>query len=553
MIFEETPPRLALAILGPLLALLLAFPLWHVAERDLFWDEGCFAQASQEMQTFPPVMTAHGQVIKDEYPLFPLLVKVVHKTGASIEFSLRFVSLSALAAIAIMIWITCYRMVGLQAAAAATAMMISTILVGEKTLEGYPQMLTVCLVFAGWLLWFDFGQARGRWHLAWIWVGIFSGLAFYSGGWQALCYLLVPLAFQRRPISPWPRIKRWGFFVAAFCVLSSILFWWIPYWVHGISAGMELGKLSNFFLHFSFWDYLINFVTFPLDVLLRFMPWTLMIWAPFCPALIPLDKNPLFAKYLRIMTYVMFLLLLLNPMTRGRDILFLAPPLSILVGLNYWIVVRRYGDRFLMLFQLMGYLLILTSAGLLAYIMMPQEMIQSLPWIPARLLPYRVDNIYRLFSGSELGLSLILGVLGVILCRNRRKVWVTWLVLFCSSMLVFWAVVNPFRAQDRSRSELGKLMRNAIGDRYTPEMVIYKDTDLTGLYSETFYMGIPIRTINDKNYQSDDEQTVYLITAKAPVMADRYWSRLLSTVYKDQRLYLWEGELKEEDESTNDE
>ena len=132
MIFEEKEPRLLTALLLPLLALALAYPLWHLAERDLFWNEGDYAVIAGEFDSFPPVVTAHGQIMTDEYPLYPILAHWLSHCGLGMEFSLRFLSLLSFGGLALIIWITCWRAAGLQAAAASASIMLSTILVAEK-------------------------------------------------------------------------------------------------------------------------------------------------------------------------------------------------------------------------------------------------------------------------------------------------------------------------------------------------------------------------------------------------------------------------------------
>ena len=63
----------------------------------------------------------------------------------------------------------------------------------------------------------------------------------------------------------------------------------------------------------------------PSSAAFRFFPWSLMLWAPFCPALIAIERNPLLIKYHRILFVVLGLLIWFNPQTKPRDFFYLLP------------------------------------------------------------------------------------------------------------------------------------------------------------------------------------------------------------------------------------
>ena len=186
---KDLPLWSTVLILGA--AFLLIYPLWKLGLRDLFWDEGEYAAIIAEMSSFPPDARAHGELIPGFYPFYPLLVKGLTMLGLSMEFSLRFISVAALAGLTVIVGIVGYRVAGLQAGAVSAAVMFTTLITAEKAVEGYPDMLLVLLVFSGWLLWFYLGQFGGSWSAGWLTTGLFAGLAFYCGGWTALIYFLV--------------------------------------------------------------------------------------------------------------------------------------------------------------------------------------------------------------------------------------------------------------------------------------------------------------------------------------------------------------------------
>jgi hypothetical protein len=551
-IFEEREPGLLAAILIPLIAFMLIFPVWHLGERDLYWTEGEYAAVAQEMGSFPPAAMAHGEIMPDVYPLFPLLASKLHKlSGASMEFCLRFLSVISLAGLGAIVWEACRRTMGLQAAAAGCAMMISTILVAEKAIDGYPHMMALLLTTSGWLLWFTFGQSRGDWDAAWVSAGLFGGLAFYCNGWEALACYIVPFLFMRRPLSIWSKLNRPGFYTGLALLTAFILIWAIPRWRAGLGMPNLRASLP-IDSGISFSDYLEQLAVFPFEAVLRFMPWTLLIWVPFCAAIVPLDKNPLFSRFLKTILVTLFLYLWLVPETQGRDILVLAPPMAMLVAMHYWIAARRHGDAFLWFVKwgaLAGFLL---SLGCLAFYLLPLESLKNFLPSFSRDLSYKDSPALLVRGLVEVSVALLLAASSFWLAKTRSRVWVALLCLFACGMMLFWAVANPYKANDRSRSKLGRQFYEALANSganvKAPGFVVYKDSLISGLYSECEYLDCKVRKLNATSLSDQKDKEVYVIALEVPSVPERVWTNLLppETRYKDRRICLWKGVLKED-------
>ncbi len=119
-IFEEKRIRPWVVVLILLAVFVIAYPAWHLGERELFWNEGDVAGIISEMTSFPPAVTLHGKLSGEQYPLFPLVCKIFRSvTGASMEFTLRFVSVLCLGILSFLVGYNCYRSDGIQAGAAA--------------------------------------------------------------------------------------------------------------------------------------------------------------------------------------------------------------------------------------------------------------------------------------------------------------------------------------------------------------------------------------------------------------------------------------------------
>ena len=550
-IFEEKTPRLRNCLVFLFFIWLFSYPVWHIGEREMFWSEGNYATAAIEQTGFPPLMRTHGVINPRIYPLYPLFVKAVSHCGLSMESSLRTVSLLAFAATAVLVFIAGLRTGGLQSAAAGTTIMLTTLLTGEKAVEGYPQSLTMLILFGGWLAWFELTLGRAHWNLAWLCAGLFGALAFYSAGPTGLIYFILPLLAQQRPLNVWNKLRYSGLVLGIALIVFAVILWRIPFWNQADPSPV----LEDFSWHFS--GFLKNLVMFPADALVRFFPWSLMIWAPFCAALIPLDPNPLYGKYTRHLFTVLFVLIWLNPATRSRDFLYLAPLVSVMLGSCYWIVVRRYGQRFLTLFHVLAWCLLLCAAAAAVYMLVPGDML-------AKFLTFRHDLAYRhvpsvfIATMLEILFASILAAVSIFGIRRKAPVWMVYALVFCSAMTLFWSIINRYRACDKSQSALGKEFRAALetkehfSGRHLP--VIYKDSSISGLYPECCYMGVRVVTADLTKEFAPDQENVYVISTGVPTVFERNWTRIHDKIYKDKRLYLYKGVLrKDEYDDTGDE
>ena len=527
-------------VLFLVLAFLLIYPVWKLGMRDLFWDEGEYAAIATELHSFPPAARAHGELIPGFFPFYPLLAKGLTLLGLSMEFSLRFISVVALAGLTVMVGIIGCRMAGTQAGAASAAILFTTLITAEKAVEGYPNTLIVLLVFSGWLLWFYLGQFGGAWNIGWLTTGLFAGLVFYCGGWTALIYFLVPMLFLKRPFTPWRRLTKSGFPAGVLILLFFILLWQIPRWIPGTAP-------DSSFPDYTIWEYLAHVFNMTADIAFRFLPWTFFLYAPFCAALIAIDKNPLFSKYLRTLFTVSAVILILNPFSRARDILYLVPTFSLLAGLNYEIVVRRHGQMMCRVLCWCALAAFAACTGVLLYQILPQSCWQRFPFLPA-MEPG--SEHFFMFSWLEAAAGILIAAAAYRLAYKKKHIWLIIVMVFTAGMLCFSALITPRRAVQRSRSEMGLAFRRALGRAYRPEMTVYKDSAISGLYPECYYLRTRIRTIPFAGTGELPEKEVYLLSASSiqPPDSSRTWTKIMDVIYKKQNLYMWKGILNDRNE-----
>ena len=543
-IFEEKQPRVRWIVLLIAAVFLVSFPLVQIGMNELYSTEGEYAAAAREFSGLSTLVTVHGTLPETVFPLYPALVRLLLDCGLPLEFSLRFMSLLPLALTAFLTGLICGRAADRQAGAAAAVIVLTTILTGSKAPEGYPQMLSAMIVYSGWMLWFYLGFVRSHWNAAWLSVGLFGGLAFYANGLTAVIYFLVPLAFQQRPFTVWTKLRKPGL-PAAILLATVFFFAWLTPIQNWLAANPELPReASSFHILSYFKDIAIR----PFDAALRFFPWTLMLWAPFCPALIAIERNPLLIKYHRILFVVLGLLIWFNPQTKARDFFYLLPVASVLAACNYWILVRRYAGKFFGLFMILSAVALAAGAAAAAYLLLPQEVFSRFAF--GVELPPEKPAVTALMS-AEVVLSLAASVTAILLIRMRRPVWMAYLFVFASFMLLFWSVINTVRSMDRSKEEFASGILAALPEKAAATdsgpvpAALYKDPAIMGLYSEGCYIGIPIRTLANDKIPADVDPA-YVLTTDVPSHYTRTWTRLYDCEYRHEHLYIYKGVLRKE-------
>ena len=543
-IFEEKQPAVRWIVLLIAAAFLVSFPLMQIGMNELYSTEGEYAAAALEFAGANTLVTVHGTLPDSVFPLYPVLVRLLLNCGLPLEFSLRFMSLLPLALLALLTGLICGRSADRQAGAAAAVVVLTTVLAGSKAPEGYPQLLSVLVVYGGWMLWFYLGFVRSNWNAAWLAVGVFGGLAFYSNGLTAVVYFLVPLAFQQRPFRVWSKLQKPGLFAAI--LLGAVFFFaWLTPIQNFLAANPEAPHETSVFHILTYFE---GIAVRPFDAFFRFFPWSLMLWAPFCPALIAIERNPLLIKYHRILFVVLALLIWFNPQTKPRDYFYLLPVASALVAFNYWILVRRYAGKFFGVFMILAVLALAAGAASVAYLVLPQDVFSKFAVgveLPAE------KPVFSLLMKAEIALSFVMACSALLLIRLRRPVWLTYLLVFTSFMLLFWAVVNPVRTMNENKKVLAEGILTALAEKESvPDAgpgpaALYKDPAIMGLYSEGCCIGIPIRTLaHDKIPAGVDP--AYVLTADVPSHQARTWTRLYDSEYRGKHLYIYKGVLKKE-------
>ena len=540
MIYEEKKDHNKSIIAISLLLLAILFAPAFLEIQELISDEGFYLAAVREMDHNLPLMKVQGDVCYGGFPFYPLLVRSLVNIGIPMVIALRLLPSLCFFAVAGIVFLTAWKAKDLTAGIVGASVVMLNALSIEKFSDGNPVMLSALEVFSAWMVWYILGFWRGKWKLAWISTFLIAGMTFYTIGFTGLVLIIFPMLFHRRPLMVWTKPRGQAFFIGLAVLITFFLFWGLPRWTLLQEPVWERTMISLP----SAKDYLLHLLTFPFDAAIRLLPWTLFVWAPFCPAIGPLDENPMLSRYLRTLFLGTFVLLWLSPLTQSRDIFFMIPPLAVLVALNYWIVVRRYGWRLLKLFNISAVLILLLCAASLLYLIISRDS-----------LPTFITDMFRDMNGSPYrNLAIIGTVLGCIaaltaifMCVSGERVWLAILMLMSAMILPYRTMIQPYQNLNRSKEKTGYTFREAIPEKEIPE-VVYRMYNIPPYYSEMHYFGIKLKTIGGAEELPAEKTVVYVFSQVVPSAPERIWERVSYKFYKNNKIELWRGKLKMEED-----
>lgn len=550
--YEEKLPARCKSILFIIFAFLtIYFPL-QLGDWELRWDEDQYAVIAAEMDIYHPNTIAHGEQIAFTGPMFPWLAAVLHKTGLSLEFCIRFISVISLGGLVILAWEAGRRANDLQTAIVSAAMMCSSVIVIEKATDGFPDFTGLLFLFSAWLAWFTFGVARGKWNLAWIISFFFASMAFYTIGWHAVLIFIFPLIFMRRPMTVWSKLNKPGFFIGVAILIFFMLIWILPRWIgeanhpfKAISIDMEISG-----------DYIQQLLTFPFALFFRFLPWSLLAWPAFCVAYFPLDKNPIFSRFLRTIVISLFFFLWFSPFTESRDMIVLAPPLAILCGINYWLLVRRHGLQLHAMLRYFLYAAVALSSGIIIFYIMPASILEKIPFLEGKIA-FRKNNEFM--GLIQAAFALIIALIAIQYPKNKLRVYATILMICISGALCFWALHIPYRKRHTAKRDIGAAFASALkkdlnltDKQPLPDgLVIFKEPP--GFYAPSIYMGVRVQKIYNLTELPDDIDPLYMIFTKFPVSTKRSWEYIdpeKTHIWRREKIFILKGtRIKKEKEN----
>ena len=542
MKYEENYPKTIISIIALVVIFIILYSPWHLGLRELLGTEGRYASMATNMNLLIPSTIAQGETLSFYYPLYPWIVAIVYKLGFSLEIGLRGVSILALGVAGIVVFETGRRISGMQAGVIAAAVMIANLYVFQKAIDGSPFTLAVLFLLLAWLTWYVFGAVHGNWNTSWIVSMFFCSLAFYTIGWVAVFYFFVPLIFLRRPLSIWKKLRLPGFYIGL-CILGIfVLLWFLPRITDIINNPFNSSDLFSGIPP----NYFKNLPLFPFAVIGGFMPWTIIAWPAFCVAYFPLDKNPIFSKFLRTIFFSLFVVLWLNPLTGSRDAIILAPPIAILTGTNYWLVVRRNGYRLHKLLHFITIVLVIMITGIFVLYWVPISWWNNFSffkWLHVVFLNNGINFFQNMFSWGiiQSGLGILIGIFLLIFYKKKLSIWGHALGMCLILMLCFWSITYPCESLSGDGRKTASVFINSLGENYNHNMTIYTGSQISNIYSLGCYLGCDIKKLHHLNELPSNKETVYLVSLSSPIYHKRQWENISKANYRNRSLFLWKG------------
>ncbi len=512
---------------------------WVFSGRELFRQEGLYAVEATEYDLAKGVVTAHGIALTNGFPLYPVVVHYAAKwVPLPLETTMRLISIAMLFSTAAVVFFGAKSGRNAHAGCVAAAMYLTCLITMEKAWEGNPATLNAFFLLLSQLLFFHYGIRRSNWNMAWISAGILMGLGFLSGGFRLLLFFILPMFFFRRPLSMKDKYHHPGFVFGILLLCVGIAAWAVP-----LAIAYHQIPLDYQFWSSKYWH---DIVKFPLMFPLRLLPWTLIAWLPFCPALRETDTTPISNRYLRTLVLPAFAIIWLVPNSDAREVLYLLGPLAILCGNAYELGMRRYGLKVKKLLVLCEFTAIV-MIFLLTVMFFAQGRLPSVfRFDIGRLSEFR--NLPDIFSIRILCYTLAaLFWLWIFIERRRDSVART-LLLTAAAIGVWYSIPHQrYYELEAEKRAFGEMIATALEN--SPKGTLYK-ANIADLYGPLYYTHAPVVKLSDPENLPDDEKVVYLLGETFPLQKNRSWRNLLPLDYKYQEhsLGLWMGTRNEKDE-----
>ena len=520
-------------------AVLYGFRL--AGEPELFRSEVAYAAAAAEFSPRTPFLVKlHGWSTPECFPLFPMAAWLLRQALPTLpmETILRGLSVLMLGAGAVLVYFAAASRRTCAAGLVAAAVYSTSFLALGTAVEGTPATANAFFLAAAQHVFFLYGVRRAEWNRAWLYSTLLVTLGFFSGGFTVLWFFVFPMLFFRRPLSVSSKFRRPGFAAAVAIVVLAALAW-------SGSFSSDLRQISPYEV---WWQQLSEvrlgwgLAVFPFAVVFWMLPWSVLMWMPFCVALQAIDDTPNYSRYLRTLVFSTLALLWLLPELGRFGLFYAVAPLAILTGRTYELGARRYGAR-LRSFLVLAEVYLLTVPVLIAVgSFVGKSWLEHFGSMDLGL-KFR-DNPEFPFAVALLLLAALLLAFYVHWMRRSDPLWMILLAVSLSSSLFFNGLMLPYKSQETSKRNFGEAVRTAlVRDGAAADTVIYT-RNVRNLTGGLFYAGFPVsRLASTENIVSDADQKIYLLSAGFPQSGEYSWENLFPKdfTYNNQPLKLWKG------------
>ncbi len=444
------------------------------------------------------------------------------------ELTVRMVGIIPLGMISVFCGFMVLAVAGRHAAAVAVAAAISSVAALKYGIRGESMMLFAMFINAAWYAWFYLSREKHNWMLAWCAAHLMLLFAVLTGGLKAILFFYFPLCLLRRPLKIWLRLRQPDHILSAatLAMFLGIWYFWSP---NPPDDAYRL--IHEFEQRHSTSSYFARLFVFPFLSMTRYFPWIFLAWPAFCMAFRPLEKAPVLGQFCRTIIFALFFLFWLTPDVAPDLLTPLIGPLSILIGLNYEILVRRHGRHLRRIPRILGRVTIIAA---------------GVAWLG--ILTFKDDVLTApapLLAGVLLCVAASV-VLGVLLMREkiRGSIWLTVLLAVAAIQLGATATygIVSYQYESHKRILSGKLTARLPVD--SPLYVLISERSLHP--GEYVYFNNPIVPVESLRTLPIYVDTVYILTANTrPISVDRHWTAISETVtHNGLNVRIWKGEKR---------
>jgi 4-amino-4-deoxy-L-arabinose transferase-like glycosyltransferase len=261
---------------------------YHLGLMPLLDDESTRALVSLEMVVSDNyvVPTTHGLLYQNKPPLFNWFIAgLMHLFPGFNELTLRLPSMLAILFTSVAIYLFFRKELNPKTAlVVALAYLSCGRILFYDAMLGYIDPFFTLVLFFDVLLLYEFTKGRG---VLWIFVGsyVLCLMAFLLKGLPAIlfhgCTLFVALALSRKL----KLLFSWMHLAGVFVFFGILTLYYISYSkqqdVAGLLATLWDQSSKRTVLEFTWWDSIVQILTFPFQFGMHFLPWTLLAFVLF--------------------------------------------------------------------------------------------------------------------------------------------------------------------------------------------------------------------------------------------------------------------------------
>ncbi|NQZ58368.1 MAG: glycosyltransferase family 39 protein [Lentisphaeraceae bacterium] len=409
-------------ILGLVSALLL---LPQLAMRELTNTEalyGTVARNAVESGNYLNTL-AYGRQL-DEGLLYPWIINFFGTLGIN-EFTIRLPSILGLAIMIYCAAYITYKYAGRQSAIVAGTCMLSSIAAVKMGSRGEENILGAAMISTAWLCWYQYSRNQKKWFKAWFYSLLLVSLAVYFMGLHSVFLFYLPLFFLKKPTNVRKRLFHPPHFKALAAVLALHFLVYLAYTNLSDKNAQTIGLT---FPTGATDHYLWDLFSFPFEALLWLMPWTFFSWPAFCGSFTAMEKEPQLFHFLRTISITLFICFWFIPDSDSMTLLPVLLPVSIMTGLHYQILVRRYHTHIRKLIRFTLALLILVNFAWLIFFGLNYSGMLNI-------------TISQTWTIINIVISLLAILLSIFLLIKGRE-YPVWLKIMCTVVIGHWCIIT---------------------------------------------------------------------------------------------------------------